>query len=47
MEDDFTYFAISVIPNYFLTGIIAVIVSSGFIIWAAKFVEKKYGVIVK
>ncbi len=44
MADDFTYFAISIVPKYYLTGILAIIVSSGFIIWTVKSVDKKHGV---
>ena len=45
MADDFTYFAITVIPNFLITGILAIIVSSLVMIWSVKFVNKKYGTI--
>ncbi len=46
MADDFTYFAITIIPNFLLTGILAIIISSLVIIWSVIFVHKKYGVII-
>lgn len=44
MSEDFTYFAVTIIPNLLVTGILAVLVSSMVIIWAVKFVHKKNGV---
>ncbi|MFX0125844.1 MAG: hypothetical protein ACFFAE_19635 [Candidatus Hodarchaeota archaeon] len=44
MAEDFTYFAITIIPNFLLTGILAVIVSWLIVIWSIAFVHKKYGV---
>ncbi|MFX1536639.1 MAG: hypothetical protein ACFFDI_20675 [Promethearchaeota archaeon] len=44
MADDSTYFAVTLIPNFLLTGILAIIVSSLVIIWSVGFVHKKYGV---
>ena len=41
--DDFTYFAVTVVPNMFLTGVLAVIVSCLVIIWSVRFVHKKNG----
>ena len=41
--DDFTYFAVTVVPNMFLTGMLAVIVSCLVIIWSVRFVHKKNG----
>lgn len=46
MADDFTYFAMTVIPNFLLTGILAIIISCLVIIWSMIFVHKKYGVII-
>jgi hypothetical protein len=46
MADDFTYFAVTIIPNFLLTGILAVIVSCLIVIWSIAFVHKKYGVLV-
>jgi hypothetical protein len=46
MADDFTYHAITLIPNFLVTGILAIIVSGLVIIWSVKFVEKKYGVVI-
>ena len=45
MVDDFTYHAITLIPIFLLTGILAFIVSGLVIIWSVRFVEKKYGVL--
>jgi hypothetical protein len=44
MVDDFTYYAITVIPNFFITGILAIIVSTLVIIWSIQFVHRKNGV---
>ena len=44
MADDFTYFAVTIIPNFLLTGILAVIVSCLIVIWSVAFVHRKYGV---
>lgn len=38
--------AFTLIPNYFVTGIVAMIVSLLIIVWSAAFVEKKYGALV-
>ena len=46
MADDFTYHAITLIPNLLLTGILACIVSCSVLIWSVKFVERKYGVLI-
>jgi hypothetical protein len=46
MADDFTYFAITIIPNFLVTGILAIIVSSSVIIWSVKYVEGKYGTMI-
>jgi hypothetical protein len=35
--------AISIVPNYFVTGICAMIVGLLIVIWAEAFIEKKYG----
>ena len=44
MYEDFTYFAITIIPNFMLTGILAIIFSSLVILWSVKYVQKKNGV---
>lgn len=41
-----TYSAITIIPNFFVTGILAIIVSCLVIIWAVGFIHKKHGVII-
>jgi len=38
-----TYSALTVIPNFFVTGILAIIVSSIGIVWALWFIQNKYG----
>ena len=44
MYEDFTYFAITILPNFMLTGILAIIFSSLVILWSVKYVQKKNGV---
>lgn len=44
MADDFTYFAVTIIPNLFITGILAIAVSCLVIIWSVRFTHKKNGV---
>jgi len=46
MADDFTYFAITIIPNLLLTVILAIIFSCLVIIWSVRFVHKKNGVLI-
>jgi hypothetical protein len=46
MADDFTYFAVSIIPNFLVTGILAIIVSCLVIMWSVRFVHKKNGVLI-
>ena len=46
MAEDFTYFAITIIPNFLITGVLAIIVSSFVIMWSLKFVHKKNGVLI-
>ena len=41
-----TYSAITIIPNFLITGICAIIVSVLVIIWAVKFIHKKHGVLI-
>jgi len=41
-----TYSAITIIPNFFLTGIVAILVSFLVIIWSIGFIHKKYGVMI-
>jgi len=41
-----TYSAITIIPNFFLTGIVAILVSFLVIIWSIGFVHKKYGAMI-
>jgi hypothetical protein len=43
MVDDFTYHAITLIPNFLVTGILAIVISALVMIWSVKFVERKYG----
>jgi len=46
MADDFTYFAVTIIPNLLITGILAIIVSCLVIMWSVRFVHKKNGVLI-
>ncbi|MFX0210164.1 MAG: hypothetical protein ACFFDT_29550 [Candidatus Hodarchaeota archaeon] len=45
MVDDFTYLAVTIVPNMLITGVLAVVVSCLVIIWSARFVHKKNGVL--
>ena len=40
---ELTYFAVTVIPNMMLTGVVAIIVSSIAMIWAIWFVDRRHG----
>jgi len=46
MADDFTYFAVTIIPNLLITGILAIVVSFMVTIWSVRFVHRKYGVLI-
>ncbi|MFX0121446.1 MAG: hypothetical protein ACFE9A_18810 [Candidatus Hodarchaeota archaeon] len=46
MAGDFTYFAVTIIPNMLITGILAVIVSCLVIIWSVRFVHEKNGALI-
>ena len=46
MAGDFTYYAITVIPNLLITGILAVITSSLVIIWSTRYVDRKNGALI-
>jgi hypothetical protein len=46
MAEDFTYFAVTIIPNFFLTGILAIIFSCLVILWSVRFVHKKNGALI-
>ena len=46
MFDDFTYFAITFIPNLRVTGILAIVFSCSVIIWAIRYVERKNGALI-
>jgi hypothetical protein len=41
-----TYSALTIVPNFFVTGILAIIVSALGIVWAIWFIQTKYGVII-
>lgn len=43
MAEDFTYHAVTLVPNFLLTGILAVIASSAVIVWSAKYVQRPHG----
>ena len=46
MAADFTYFAITIIPNLLVTGILAVALGSFVTYWSIKGVQKPYGVVI-
>ena len=46
MAEDFTYFAITVIPNLRVTGILAILVSCSVIIWSIRYVDRKNGALI-
>ena len=46
MAEDFTYFAVTIIPNFLMTGILAIIVSSLVMIWSVMFVHRKHGTVI-
>ena len=46
MADDFTYFAVTIIPNLRITGIVAILVSCLVIIWSVRYVDRKNGAII-
>ena len=46
MADDYTYFAVTIIPNFLITGILAIIISCLVIMWSVGFVHKKNGVVI-
>lgn len=41
-----TYSAVTIVPNFFVTGILAIFISCLVIIWAALFIHKKHGAII-
>jgi len=46
MAEDFTYFAVTIIPNLLITGIAAILLSSLVIIWSIRYVDRKNGAII-
>ena len=46
MAGDFTYYAITIIPNLLITGILAVITSVLVIIWSIRYVDRKNGALI-
>ncbi len=46
MADDFTYFAVTIMPDLLITGILAVITSCLVIMWSLGFVHKNTGVLI-
>jgi len=46
MAEDFTYFAITIIPNLRVTGILAILVSCSVIIWSIRYVDRKNGALI-
>ena len=45
MAEDFTYFAVTVIPNLFITGLLAILLSCSVIIWSTRYIDRKNGAI--
>ncbi len=46
MADDFTYFAVTIIPNLRISGILVILVSCSVIIWSIKYVDRKNGALI-
>ena len=46
MADDFTYFAITIIPNLRITGILAILFSCSVITWSIRYVDRKNGALI-
>ena len=43
LAGELTYFAVTVIPNMAITGIVAIVVSMVVVVWAVFFVQRKHG----
>lgn len=43
MAEDFTYFAITIIPDLRISGILAIVFSCSVIIWSLRYVDRKHG----
>jgi hypothetical protein len=46
MFRDFTYFAVTVVPSFMVTGILAIISSSFVVLWSVRYVQGKHGVLI-
>jgi hypothetical protein len=46
MYKDFTYYAITIIPSFTITGLLAIITSSMFLLWSVKYVQRKNGALI-
>ena len=46
MFRDFTYFAVTIVPSFMITGILAIISSSLVLLWSVRYVERKHGVLI-
>ena len=46
MYKDFTYYAITIVPNFLISGILAIITSSLVIIWSLRYVHRRNGALV-
>ena len=46
MYEDFTYYAITIIPNFLVSGVLAIITSSLVILWSMKYVQRKNGALI-
>jgi hypothetical protein len=45
MADDFTYFAVTIIPNFLVTGMLAVLTSSMVMVWSVRYIRRPRGVV--
>jgi hypothetical protein len=46
MYQDFTYYAVTIIPNFLITGILAIITSSIVILWSVRYVQREKGALI-
>ena len=46
MFRDFTYFAVTIVPSFMVTGILAIISSTLVVLWSVRYVQGKHGVLI-
>jgi hypothetical protein len=46
MNEDFTYYAVTIIPNFLVTGILATISSILVILWSVRYVQRENGALI-